>query len=92
MIYSGWALMGAPHKVIFVFHHAKLYRYSIITGNTYWNSRDLSPSVDTKRKFGGHPENIRTPEGNGQCALFNILRDSCGFLVGRSFHRSPTGS
>jgi hypothetical protein len=51
--------MGAPHKVIFVFHHAKLRRYSIITGNTHWNSRDLSPSVDTKRKFGGHPEIIR---------------------------------
>jgi hypothetical protein len=47
-IYSGWALMGAPHKVIFVFHHTKLRKYSIITGNTDWNSRDLSPSVDTK--------------------------------------------
>jgi hypothetical protein len=48
--------MRAPHKVIFVFHHAKLRRYSIITENTDWNSQDLSPSVDTKRKFGGHPQ------------------------------------
>jgi hypothetical protein len=52
--------MGAPHKVIFVFYHAKLHRYSIITGNTDWNSRDLSLSVDPKQKFGGHPEIIRT--------------------------------
>jgi hypothetical protein len=52
--------MGAPHKIIFLFHHAKLHRDSIITGNTDWNSRDLSPSVDTKRKFGEHPEIIRT--------------------------------
>jgi hypothetical protein len=52
--------MGAPHKVIFVFYHAKLRKYSIITGNTNWNSRDLSPSVDTKRKFGGHPDIIKT--------------------------------
>jgi hypothetical protein len=52
--------MGAPHKVIFVFHHAKLCKNSIITGNTNWNSQDLPPSVDTKRKFGEHPEIIRT--------------------------------
>jgi hypothetical protein len=52
--------MGAPYKVIFFFHHAKLCKNSIITGNTNWNSRDLSPSVDIKRKFGGHPEIIRT--------------------------------
>jgi hypothetical protein len=26
---------------------------------------------------------IVVPEGIGQCALFNILRDSYGFLVGR---------
>jgi hypothetical protein len=52
--------MGAPYKVIFVFYHAKLRRYSIITGNTDWNSQDLSPSVDIKRKFVGHPEIIRT--------------------------------
>jgi hypothetical protein len=48
--------MGAPYKVIFVFYHAKLRRDSIITGNTDWNSRDLSSLVDTKRKFGGYPE------------------------------------
>jgi hypothetical protein len=52
--------MGAPYKVIFVFYHTKLRRYSIITRNTDWNSRELSPLVDTKRKFGRHPEIIRT--------------------------------
>jgi hypothetical protein len=30
-------------------------------------------------------------KGNRQCALFNILRDSGGFLVGKSFCRSPMG-
>jgi hypothetical protein len=38
----------------------RMERNSIITGNTDWNSRDLSPSVDTKRKFGGNPKIIRT--------------------------------
>jgi hypothetical protein len=75
---GAWALMGAPHKVIFVFYYAKLRRYSIITGNT---DREVLSQIGDKSKYIIKSKSQQNQNQKNQSLEFTVFSFQCTYGI-----------